>query len=266
MNTFARRQKIRTEHSGIGEATPRLRHRVLSLINDFSGDETRFGVMNTDWIHLRALSRDITQLFGRNIDLAAFADSSQFDYADFFTLVELATRRARKDLSGRKQAFLTDLTQAFELSGSAYLINLDGLVELRVDEETATAISQTVGVLEPLPEAQVMFKQLAGGIIQRVSPPRDVVRDMSLVIEKYLKSVTGKDNLDEALRDIQQASSLHPIQLEILKKLRAYRGDARDVTHDSNSPAPDEADALWYVESAMSIIKRIETKKRHEDS
>jgi len=262
MKPFSIRNKTRSEHSGYESASKNLRNRVLSLYgHPYSGDEFHFGVGNTDWIHERALSKDLQMHFGRKIPIEDFRDELKTSYDEFFDYVELYYARAKKDLGYEKRESLYhSICEAFINSGSVYEFSQDGNILLVIDESLAEKITKTDTVLKPIPDAQNKFRNLVDGLIHRSIDPADAVGDVYIVFEDYCKKKSRLDTFEKSFIQICKLIPLHPIQIQIMEKLKAYRGDVWGSAHAGKGDKPGEAEALWYLEAILNQIKYLESK------
>ncbi len=259
MEPFSKRNKIEKEYSGYGEASIRLRNRLLQLHGDpYSGDEYTFGTGNTNWIHGRRFSKDMQMHFGRKISINDFREERKTTYNNVFDFIELYYNRALQDLDLRKRALLyNDICLAFKNSGSVYEFR-KGEVNLTPDIETAKKISAVKTLLEPGEDSQVKYTNLINGLINRSMDPAHVIVEIYIVFENYIEKITGKNSFDNALKSLKNL--LHPIQIKLIKNLKDYRGDV--VAHASNTPKPTEKEALWYLEMFLSQILYIDRKNK----
>ena len=262
MQTFSKRNNLKDEYSGYGKASLSLRNRLLQLYGlPYSGNEFHFGLGNTNWIHEIAFSKDLQMHFGRIIPIEAFRDESLTTYDEIFDFIELYYARAVEDLDGHKRLILIrNIVTAFNSSGSVYEFSNDGEVILRIDDDTAEKITEVDTILKPFNEAQEVYRDCARGLLTRSKVPKNVVGDMYVVFEEYLKKSSHQSTVDKAIQHLLTKLLLHPTQILITEKLKAYRGDVWGPAHAGNSPKPDESDALWYLESIVAQIKYIDRK------
>lgn len=262
MQTFSKRNKLKSEYSGYGEASINLRNRLLLLYgHPYSGNEFNFGLGNDNWIREVTLSKDLQMHFGNKIPIESFRDEKQTTYDNVFDFIELYYARGVSDLDGIKRLRLfRDIVQAFTNSGSVYEFNQDGQVVLKIDDSLAESITKADTILKPFEGAQKVFRDCVDGLITRTKPPKNVVGDMSVVFEEYLKKSTSQDAVEKTTQYLKNKLSFHATQIQIIEKLRAYRGDVWGPAHAGNGPEPDERDALWYLESIIAQIRYIENK------
>lgn len=268
MQTFSKRNKLKSEYSGYGKASSGLRSRLLLLYgHPYSGNEFHFGVGNTNWIHENAFSKDMQMHFGRRIPIESFRDESQTTYDEVFDFIELYYARAVSDLDSQKRLkLLVNIAIAFNNSGSVYEFNKEGQVILRIDDKSAEVITETDSILEPYTDAQEIFRDCVDGLITRTKQAKDIVGDMHVVFEEYLKKVTSSKSFENGIKFLKDKLGFHATQIQIIEKLKAYRGDVWGAAHAGNSPKPREEDALWYIESVMIQISYINTKIRQSAS
>ena len=262
MQTFSKRNNLKKEYSGYEKASVSLRNRLLQLYgHPYSGNEFNFGVGNTNWIHEGAFSKALQMHFGRKIPIEYFRDETKTTYDEVFDFVELYYKRAGQDLDYQKrEKLLLDICIAFINSGSVYEFNEDGHVDLSIDESLAEEITKTDTILEPFTNAQAVYRDSIDGLITRSKAPKDVVGDIYIVFEDYSKQITQQDTFDKAIGYLKTSLSFHATQIQIIEKLKAYRGDVWGVAHAGNGLIPGEEEALWYVESVIAQIKYIENK------
>lgn len=262
MQTFSKRNKLKSEYSGYGEASKNLRNRLLLLYgHPYSGDEFNFGIDNDNWIHETAFGKDLQMHFGRKIPIEAFRDETQTAYDEVFDFIELYYARAVSDLDSQKRLkLLLNIAIAFDNSGSVYEIDKEGQVVLRIDEKMADSITETDKVLESFENAQKVFRDCVDGLITRTKQAKDIVGDMYVVFEEYLKKITEQKSFEEAMKFLNNSLGFHPTQIQIMEKLKAYRGDVWGAAHAGNSSEPKEEDALWYLESVIAQIRYVDNK------
>ncbi|MFH1767382.1 MAG: hypothetical protein ABH826_04855 [Patescibacteria group bacterium] len=264
MQTFSKRHALVKEYCGYGEASLELRNRLLNLYGrPYSGNEHRFGAGNRNWIHERMFNKDLQMHFGREVPIESFRDETQTAYYEVFDFIELYYRRALEDLDQLKRVMLHDaICIAFTNSGSVYGFNEDGQVILKVDEATAKNIAEIHTILEPVDNARKIYQDCVDGLITRSKVPRDIVGDMYVVLEDFLINTTKQRGYDEAIRYVRDELGFHQTQIQIIEKLRAYRGDVYGPAHAGKGSEPKEVDALWYFESVIAQIKYVDSKNK----
>ena len=260
MEPFSKRNKIKKECSGYGEASIGLRNRLLQLHGrPYSADELNFGPVNTNWIYKRAFDKDLQMHFGRKFSIENFRDETKTTYDDVFDFIELYYNRALQDLdSSKRDRLYNDICLAFKNSGSVYEFNRAGQVILTLDKETAEKITAVQVLLKPFDNAHDKFTNLSAGLINRSIDPAHAIVDTYIVFEDYIKKITGKNSFDDALGSLSVL--LHSIQVKLIKNLKDYRGDV--AAHAGNSPKPTGVEALWYLGMISSQILYIDRKTK----
>lgn len=266
MQPFSKRNNLNKEYSGYGEASINLRNRLLLLYGgSYSGDEHNFGINNENWIHERAFSKDLQMHFGRRIQIENFRDEQATTYGDVFDFMELYYARAEQDLeSFKKMKLFRDICLAFSNSGSVYEFSSDGQVILKIDDTTAKEITKVDSILEPFYKAQAVYRDSIDGLIARSKAPKNIIGDTYIAFEEYSKQITRQDSFDKAIGYFRTKLALHPTQIHIIEKLKAYRGDVWGVAHAGNGLMPNETEALWYMESVIAQIKYIDGKIKRQ--
>ena len=262
MEPFSKRNKIKKEYSGYGEASIGLRNRLLQLHgHPYSGDEFHFGTGNTNWIHEKAFDKDLQMHFGRKVSIETFRDETQTPYYETFDFIEIYYKRALVDLDySKRKSIYANICSAFINSGSVYEFNEDGKVILKLDTVIADKITKVDTILEPLDSAREVYRDCIDGLITRSKAPKNIVGDMYIVFEEYSKKATKQKTFDKAIQYLQDKLNFHPTQIQIIKKLKAYRGDVWGAAHAGNSPKPAETEALWYLNMVLTQLEYINGK------
>ena len=145
-------------------------------------------------------------------------------------------------------------------SGSVYDFDDSGHVTLRVDDNTSKNISAVSNILDSFEESQVKFNKATEGLINRSIDPADAVGDIYIIFEDFCKKITNTNKFEGALDVISSKTLLHPTQINIIEKLKGYGSDVWGARHAGNSPKPSEAEAMWYLDTVMSLIKYLNIK------
>lgn len=256
MIPFSRRHKIREEFSGQDEASPYLRNRLMNTMSELTGDERNYGIGNDDYVGINALYSDLEMHFGEPISLRDLMDESKMTYDAVFDVVELYMRRAKIDQLSyeKKQHLEAQFKTAFDLSGSVY--DFDGTeVVLRLDAQSSELLTTVNKILSPYDRARDIFLKASKGLIHRKVEPREVIKELYIALEEYIKKSTGGKDWNSAMKRL--GASLHPIQIKALNNLKDYRGGAGRVAHSTDSDEPNVSDGLWYLRNTMSSIELV---------
>ena len=262
MQPFSKRNNIRREYSGFGEASIGLRNRLLLLYGmPYSGNEYHFGIGNDNWIHEVAFDKDLQMYFGKKMRIEDFRDPEKTNYNDLFDFIEIYYRRAESDIDSiKRRKLFSSISSAFINSGSVYEFGEEGTVLLKIDDISAKNITATNIILEPFEKAVNLYRDCIDGLITRSKQPKNVVGDMYVVFEEYLKNITKVSGVENWNKFLKDKFRFHPTQIAIINKLVAYRGDVWGPGHAGNGKEPDESDAVWFLESVITQIRYIDSK------
>ena len=256
MDYFHRRNRPETEFSGHEEASEYLRFRIALIWKEFVLDISGSG----HWIPLDDFNYALSHQFpGRKpVDIL-----ERRDFAEVFTLVEVLLECSNRLSRNRATRLLRDIREAFRLSGSVYEIK-NSRVELAVTEQLAEKLAEVEAILTPHERVYKTFYTAVGDLLGRRRKADDIVKDLFVATEGYLKVVTGQNDFGAATKYLAKAGALKPAQKAIMDKLYAYRSDAEGAAHSGNSPRPTEVDALWFLETILAQIglvdRRVPTK------
>lgn len=257
MAFFRERNKIQTEYSGYQEASNGLRSRLATIVEDRSGNF--IGVGNEQhYLYRSTLNHETKVRINKDCTVAIL----QGTYDEAFEALEIFLACAKGSLYNQTYvSTLLEVMVAFRSAGSVYSVDKNGHVVLRVSEETAANIKsaeQQLGVRSP--EALDFFKRALRDLLGRERTPNDIVKDFAIAMEDYLVALAGKKGYRQALQALQEQGIIAPTQHGVLDKLYAYRGDAHGVTHAGNTKEPDEASAVWFLETFVAQVKLIEAR------
>ena len=173
----------------------------------------------------------------------------------------------RKKFASYRHDILPDIQRAFELSGSVYYIDEDSRTNLKIDENLAKNLKEIEEILSKTKTSYELFFETVGKLVSRKDEPKNIVKDIFIAFENYLKEKTSKSNFGESISYLEKQGIMNKIQKGLLDKVYAYRSDAFAVTHAGASKKPDEIDGLWFLESVVVQLKFIDRKlKQHHVS
>lgn len=251
MDYFHRRNEPLVEYSGHEEASDLLRQRVHFIVAEYVLDGAPTG---TYYLPGSKLLHSCRQQFP---DSTPKQILSERGYAAVFTLVEILYGLSIKLSEPRGKALRAELQEAFRLSGAVYQLK-SGNIELIPSNETAANIETVGKVLSPYPACRDTFLSAVGDLMGRRRKPDDIVKDIFVATEGYLKSVSGENDYSSAVKALSKSQKLNAMQRTILEKLHAYRSDAHGVGHAGNTPSPSETDALWFLETILAQIMHVD--------
>ena len=245
MTYFSRRNNLVTEYSGHDEASVPLRNRILNIVNRYvfilGSQEFEYKLG-----HIRGTG-----------DWGLVISTKEYDWV--FDAVEIFLELALNNEYDRSGIVL-DMAEAFSLSGSVYGVNGKGQIELRIKKELAKSLKTAEGFLSPYDKAFKLFYESAGRLAGRKDSPKNIIKDVFIAFEEYIKKITGKNDYGKGVVDIQNSGLISKTQKQVLDKIYAYRSDTFGVGHAGNSEEPKEIDALWFIETVVAQINFIGRK------
>jgi hypothetical protein len=211
------------------------------------GDHAPWSVELSDFQHA------VRQEFPNN-DPFSLLDNGEFH--EVFTIVEIFLNMATGISYTRRVEVPIEIQNAFHLSGSVYSIS-GGNVVLNIETDLAKKIEEAKEILAPYESWYKTFFEAVGDLVGRRAKASDVVKNIFIAAEGYLKEKTGKTRFSEAVNQLNTSDILNREQKAILEKLYAYRSDAAGAGHAGNSAEPTEVEALWYLETMLAQLRHI---------
>lgn len=243
------------EYSGVSEVSNSLRNRIYVAMTRHVTEQSvyyRTHVIESALSHemyMKFLERDLSEIIGGR------------DYRDVFDAVEIYLRLG-KNTDAYRLKILPDLQRAFSNSGSVYFVDSEGQVQLMPDKQLAEKVEETKEMLKEHKSSYSTFLEAVGGLFQRTKDSHDVIKDVFISFEGYLKAVTSKASYSECVRHLFSEKIISVNQKGIFEKIFAYRSDSDGVSHAGNSPKPNEMDALWFIETVIAQMKLIGSKTK----
>jgi len=259
MTYFRSRNKLKNDYSGYQEASSGLRSRLIAVCTRYSANEHNIGLGQEDlWVWSIKLGHELKM----NLNKSDIHNIIALDSYDFvFEAIEIYLHIAKETALRRySQYILPDIQRAFELSGSVYFVSDEGIVCLSTDEKSAKNIKDAVVVLKENKSAQELFKEAVGDLFGRKRKPEDIVSDIFIAFEDYLKKELLQKSYGDCVSALERSKLINGTQKSLLEKLYAYRSDVYGAAHAGNSPSPKEIDAIWYLETVVSQIKYLSRK------
>lgn len=265
MAYFRTRNNLKSDYSGFQEASLNLRDRLLAACKKYLADEYLLGAGQRGyWVGKNKLQYELRMNLG-NEDIDHILSLSTYDH--IFEAIEIYCSVAHKTAVHRYyKDILPDLQRAFNLSGAVYFLSDEGEVNLRVDEDTAKNVANVIEILEKNPSALASFKEAVGDLFGRKRNSEDIISDIFVACEDYLKSKTGEKEFGKAVASLSKKNVINKTQAALLNKISAFRSDVYGVAHAGDSSAPDESDALWFLETVVAQIKIVERKLKDSDN
>lgn len=257
MNYFSRRNQHIVEFSGYEEASPTLRQRLLVILEEYVGNNPITYNTDAPWfVEMKDFYYEVQKEFPGE-DPFKLVEHGEFHQV--FTVIEIFLDMAANIDYTRWNRALNDTLQAFKLSGSVYTIN-NRRVELIIDENLAKKIEEAKTVLSIKPSAYEKFLNGVRDLVGRKAKAEDIIKDIFIAFEDYLKSQTFMKNFGEAIKKLEKDKIISPTQKGLLDKIYAYRSDTYGVGHAGKSRKPDEIDALWFLETVIPQILLIDRR------
>ena len=94
----------------------------------------------------------------------------------------------------------------------------------------------------------------------RRAKPEDVVKDIFVASEGYLKSITETSRFGDAIKDLDKQNIINKEQKKVLEALHQFRSDADGAGHAGNSETPTEETALWFLDTMVAQLRMISKK------
>lgn len=261
MSYFSRRNQHIVEFSGHEEVSLALRKRLLAILREYvrqnpisySSDKPWFVELGNFYYEVRKEfpSQDPFELVERG------------EFHQVFTVVEIFLDMVTGIYYTRQNEAPLEVLQAFRLSGSVYTVN-DRRVELIIDENLANKIEEVKTTLSENQSSYEKFFNAVGNLVGRKAKAEDIVKDVFIAFEDYLKEKTKAKDYGGAISILEKEKIISPTQKALLGKVYAYRSDTYGVGHAGNSAKPKEVDALWFIETVIPQLLLVDRKlKQH---
>lgn len=244
---------MRNEFSGPGEASPELRKRLRTVADRY----VAFGEIGIGqeglWVQGEEVKHHLDMQFGRGVNPGEVLVKGEWN--EVLDTVEIYLAVARETAYNRYDEIHAQLDTAFGLSGSVYYVGGDGRVALRMESDGAAVVQQASKVLTPSVKAKGVFDGAVSGLLSRRAKSEDVVKDVYVAFEEYLRHITGRGDFADAIKALRGRGVLTSTQGQLMEKLHGFRSETFGSTHAGKARAPTEADALWFVETVSAQLK-----------
>lgn len=256
MSYFSRRNKHIVEYSGHEEASFALRERLLAILNKYVGESSLYGYDKPWYVERSKFLHEVQKEFPGKV-MPDLIDKGAFH--EVFTSVEIFLDMALHIYHSRRRTAPLEILQAFNLSGSVYTVN-NGRIELRIDETLAKQIESVKPILSVRSSAYETFFDAVGNLLGRKAKAEEIVSDIFIAFEDYLKDLTDSKDYGGAVNKLKKDGVISATQKALLDKIYAYRSDTYGVGHAGTGEKPQEIDALWFVETVTPQILFIDRK------
>jgi hypothetical protein len=256
MNYFNRRNNYQVEYSGYEEASENLRKRLYAIAHEyvnFGPSASSYGISRPYKIKSSQLSYSIQKEFPSE---SIFNILETGKFYKVFTVTEILWDLLKNIDTNRALKAYYEIAQAFILSGSVYGMDpKTGRIILIPDEDLAKKLRQTQDVLAPYEHAHKIFFEAVGNLFGRRSKPKDVVRDVYVAAEEYLKHLTGESQYSAAVKNLNKKGVLGDEQKVVLEKLYAFRSNTKGTTHAGDKDEAGEAQAVWFIDTMSAQLR-----------
>lgn len=256
MTYFRERNKLKLDYSGHEEASDSLRKRLSVICLKYISNSI---YQNGYWIPASELQHELSINLTKG-DIYEIINSDSYDYV--FEAIEIYLNLAKKYayLNFDKE-ILADIQKAFDLSGSVYQVDKDSKqIKLRIDDKLAQDLKETEKILSGNEKSLKIFYDAVGNLITRKAKAKDIVKDMFVAFESYLKEKGQENDFGKAIESLKKQGLITGTQKGLLDKIYGYRSDAFAVGHAGNSKEPDEVDALWFLETIIAQLKLVDKR------
>lgn len=258
MNYFRERHNLKTDYSGYEEVSDSLRNRLNTVCQRY----ITYTIITTGqrgyWIPGKELEHELAVNLEQNKIEEIILNGS---YDSVFEAIEIYLAVAREFAFRRfHDEILQDVQRAFELSGSVYHVDGNGHVNLKIDEELSKDLKKVEKALSEVKTSYELFFETVGKLKSRKEKPENIVKDIFIAFENYLKEKTGKSDFGNSISSLERQGIINRIQKGLLEKIYAYRSDAFGVTHAGASTTPGEEDAIWFLETVVAQLKFLDRK------
>ncbi len=262
MTYFSRRNNYKVEYSGFEDVSEDLRARILEILGKFVQNyASSYGDHKPYFIRPRDFTYVVQQELPQH-DPFITVQSGTFD--EVFTVVEIFLDEVEDRVDRRRaEEAILEICKAFHLSGSVYEVNpREKRVELVPNEELAKQIKEAETVLQPYADAYKKFFEAVGNLFGRKAKAGDVVRDVYVSAEAYLKAITGEAQYSSAVKKLEKSGAINREQKVVLEQLYAFRSNTQGTTHAGSAPEVDEKQALWFVDTMSAQFRHLDVQAK----
>lgn len=259
MSYFRERNKTRNEYSGYQEISDGLRSRLSAICECYTA-HGHIGVgQGGYWIPAGTLNHEIKL----NLNKDHMQEALTGKYDEVFEAIEIFLSVAKTSARRKFQNILVDVISAFDIAGSVYqVVPVTSQVELRVEDKLAADIEAASDALSETRHARDEYLSAVGGLMSRKKSPEEIVNDIFVAFEDYLKTSMHAKEYGGAVAKLVKEKIISPTQKSLLEKIYAYRSDTYGVVHAGKGDKPNEIDALWFLETVTAQILFLDRKSK----
>ncbi|MFA5070161.1 MAG: hypothetical protein WC528_02665 [Patescibacteria group bacterium] len=257
---FRERNKLKKDYSGFQEVSNSLRNKLKTICEKYIIKGIGLGNENY-YLDYDTIAYELKIHLDKG-DILDIIDTET--YENIFEAIEIFLKTAEGHvIQSVYEEILLNIARAFKLSGSVYKVNYDGEIELKIDESLAKSLKETEEILGGNKNAYETFFDATADLLKRKGKPEDIVKNIFVAFEDYLKNETHTNGFDKAISWLESKNIINGRQKSILEKIKSYRSDAYKVTHAGESSKPSEIDTLWYLDTVVAQLKFIDRKLKN---
>jgi len=261
MTFFSKRNNYKVEYSGYEQVSSELRSRLISIFEKYvKFSAGGYGDHLPSFINPTNFSHEVKQEFPER-DYIEILQLGFFH--EVFSVVEIFLNETSRIHRTQKEKAIIEICKAFYLSGSVYEVNPSELnVKLVSSDELAEEIKQTEKVLQPYADAYKMFFEAVGNLFNRKGKAGDVVRDIYISAENYLKEITGEASYSNSIKKLEKSKAINRDQKGVFDKLHAFRSDTKGTVHAGSSPKVSEKEAVWFLDTMSVQLRNVDIQTK----
>ena len=187
MAYFSRRNEYIVEYSGHEEVSNALRERLIGVMNRYIDRNVSLGAGPAWFIEPSDFEHATKQEISEGYPFLVIKDG---EFHKVFTVVEIFLDLLNDIIAKNREDAIVEIKKAFKLSGSVYGINGSNRIELLISNDSAEKIQSIKNIISPFPEFCDRFFQAVGNLVGRKSKPEDIVKDIFVSAEGYLKAIS----------------------------------------------------------------------------
>lgn len=261
MKYFSERNGYVNEYSGHEEVSENLRSRLDDIIKKYVGSNASLTFGNDDpWdVDISDFKYQVRQKFPNKDPFNIIKEGR---HHEVFTVVEIFLCLTREIYFTRKKEAPEEIRKAFLLSGSVYQVSEEYQIELKIDKDAAEKINSMQIILAPYQDYKQRFLEAVGNLVARKSKPENVVKDVFVAAEGYLKEVTNTSSFGDAVKFLSKKDLINREQKKVMEAIHGFSSDTDGTRHAGNSPTPTEENALWFLETIIAQLRMIDKKQK----
>lgn len=260
MPYFRERNKLNNEYSGYQEVSDGLRDRLIAICRHYIAEGSIGVGQEGFWIPKSTLNHAVKLRLNKDDIYQALRGT----YDEVFEAIELFLAVAIEKTSRKFEQIFLEIEQAFYIAGSVYQVDKNFNVVLRAEEKFVKNIDYAAEALLTSRNGKEVFLSAVNDFISRKGAISNVVKEVFIAFEDYLKTQTKANDYGNAIQKLEKQKIISATQKALLAKIYAYGSDSYGVRHAGNSEKPDEIDALWFIETVTAQLLFIDRKLKQQ--